>query len=213
VDAGGAGCPLAETRPSRYRPRAVLPELVLASALALGPSAPAAAAPEGPGRFLPCTPGLLVRSTVHREGRLSAHVEVRVVGPGAEPRTCVSVRRTSPLDGPARVETIAYERLEDRVLFAGDPELALAFRPPILKSPLRPGAHWRFDLTEFRVEAVGETVRTPAGRFEGCVRVREHQRADPPRPDRVLTYAPGVGLIRAEIGAERIEASAVLRPR
>lgn len=191
----------------------MLPELALALAAALGPGATPAEDAGPPGRFLPCTAGLLVRSTVHREGRLSAHVEVRVVGPGAEPRTCVSVRRTTPVEGAARVETVAHERLEDRVLFAGDPELALAFRPPILKAPLRVGARWRFDLTEYRVEAIGETVRTPAGRFEGCVRVREHQRSDPPRPDRVLTYAPEVGLIRAEIGTERIEASAVLRPR
>jgi hypothetical protein len=46
---------------------------------------------------------------------------------------------------------------------------------------------------------VGEAVVTPAGRFEGCVKVRAHNRAAP-ATDHVLeiTYAPGVGPVKLE---------------
>jgi hypothetical protein len=46
---------------------------------------------------------------------------------------------------------------------------------------------------------VGETVATPAGTFEGCVRVRAHNRASA-ETDHVLeiAYAPGVGPVRLE---------------
>jgi hypothetical protein len=46
---------------------------------------------------------------------------------------------------------------------------------------------------------VGERVETPAGRFDGCVRVRATNRAGP-GAQIVLetTYAPGVGPVRIE---------------
>jgi hypothetical protein len=59
----------------------------------------------------------------------------------------------------------------------------------------------------YEIAAVGETVATPAGRFDGCVRVRAHNRAAA-GTDHVLeiTYAPGVGPVRIEtfalVGAE-----------
>lgn len=51
----------------------------------------------------------------------------------------------------------------------------------------------------YEIAAVGERVATPAGTFEGCIRVRAHNRAGPDT-DQVLetTYAPGVGVVRLE---------------
>jgi len=51
----------------------------------------------------------------------------------------------------------------------------------------------------YEIAAVGESVETPAGKFDGCVRVRAHNRAAP-GTDHVLeiTYAPGVGPVRIE---------------
>jgi hypothetical protein len=52
---------------------------------------------------------------------------------------------------------------------------------------------------KYEIAAVGETVSTPAGTFEGCVRVRAHNRAAP-GTELVLetAYAPGVGPVRIE---------------
>jgi hypothetical protein len=51
----------------------------------------------------------------------------------------------------------------------------------------------------YEIAAVGERVRTPAGTFDGCIRVRARNRAGP-GAEQVLetTYAPGVGVIRIE---------------
>jgi hypothetical protein len=64
---------------------------------------------------------------------------------------------------------------------------------------------------------VDERIETPAGRFEGCVKVRAHNRASP-TTDHVLeiTYAPGVGPVRIETfviaeGAVRPQVRALLR--
>ena len=60
-------------------------------------------------------------------------------------------------------------------------------------------------------------METPAGRFEGCVRVRAHNRAGA-RVDHVMemSYAPGVGPVRLETfavvdGKARPQVRAVLR--
>ncbi len=51
----------------------------------------------------------------------------------------------------------------------------------------------------YRIDALGEQVEVPAGRFGGCVRVRARNRADA-ATDHILeiTYAPGVGPVRLE---------------
>ncbi len=51
----------------------------------------------------------------------------------------------------------------------------------------------------YEIVGVGERVTTPAGTFDGCIRVRAHNRAGPDT-DQVLesTYAPGVGMVRLE---------------
>ncbi len=74
----------------------------------------------------------------------------------------------------------------------------------LLCAPFEVGRSWSSVVSvssteRYEIAAVGETVRTPAGTFEGCVRVRGHNRAGP-SADQVLeaTYAPGVGLVKLE---------------
>ncbi len=74
----------------------------------------------------------------------------------------------------------------------------------LLCRPFRPGASWlsvvSVSSTErYEIAGVDETVRTAAGTFRGCIRVRAHNRAGP-GADQVLetTYAPGVGVVKLE---------------
>ena len=74
----------------------------------------------------------------------------------------------------------------------------------LLCAPIAPGKRWASvvgpgSTERYEIAAVGEVVETPAGRFEGCVRVRAHDRAGA-RVDHVLemSYAPGVGPVRLE---------------
>jgi hypothetical protein len=74
----------------------------------------------------------------------------------------------------------------------------------LLCAPIEKGKTWSSVVSvssteRYEIAAVGETVDTPAGRFEGCVRVRSTNRADA-RTQAVLeiSYAPGIGPIRIE---------------
>jgi len=74
----------------------------------------------------------------------------------------------------------------------------------MLCQPFQPGASWTSVVSvssteRYEIAAVHETVETPAGRFEDCVRVRAHNRASA-GTDHVLeiTYAPRVGVVRIE---------------
>lgn len=74
----------------------------------------------------------------------------------------------------------------------------------LLCAPVARGTRWSSVLSvssteRYEIAAVGERVETPAGPFEGCVRVRAHNRASP-TTDHVLeiSYAPGVGPVRIE---------------
>ncbi len=74
----------------------------------------------------------------------------------------------------------------------------------LLCAPIATGKAWASVVSvssteRYEIAAVGESVETPAGRFEGCVRVRAHNRASA-TTDQVLeiTYAPGVGPVRLE---------------
>jgi hypothetical protein len=74
----------------------------------------------------------------------------------------------------------------------------------LLCKPFETGRRWvsvvSVSSTErYEIAAVGERVATPAGTFDGCIRVRAHNRAGPDT-DQVLetTYAPGVGVVRLE---------------
>jgi hypothetical protein len=77
----------------------------------------------------------------------------------------------------------------------------------LLCGPLAAGTAWSSVVSvasteRYEIAAVGEKVATPAGTFEGAVRVRAHNRAGS-GADAVLeiTYAPGVGPVRIETWA------------
>jgi hypothetical protein len=92
----------------------------------------------------------------------------------------------------------------------------------LLCAPLEAGRGWTSVVStasteRYEIAAVDERIETPAGRFEGCVKVRAHNRASP-TTDHVLeiTYAPGVGPVRIETfviaeGAVRPQVRALLR--
>jgi len=74
----------------------------------------------------------------------------------------------------------------------------------LLCGPIAQGTRWSSVVSvssteRYEIAAIGERVETPAGRFDGCVRVRAHNRASP-GTDHVLeiSYAPGVGPVRIE---------------
>jgi hypothetical protein len=74
----------------------------------------------------------------------------------------------------------------------------------ILCQPFTQGASWSSVVSvssteRYEIAAADESVQTPAGRFERCVRVRAHNRATADT-DHVLeiTYAPRVGPVRIE---------------
>lgn len=74
----------------------------------------------------------------------------------------------------------------------------------ILCAPFTPGRTWTSVVSvtsteHYEIAGVGETVRVPAGSFEGCVRVRARNRAGPATESQLeISYAPGVGPIRIE---------------
>ncbi len=92
----------------------------------------------------------------------------------------------------------------------------------LLCGPLVVGTSWKSVLSvssteKYEIAAVGESVVTPAGTFDGCVRVRAVNHAAP-GTDLVneITYAPGVGPVRIETfavmnGAIQQQLRAVLR--
>jgi len=74
----------------------------------------------------------------------------------------------------------------------------------LLCRPLAVGTTWKSVVAvssteKYEIVGVGERVETPAGRFEGCLRVRSVNAAGP-GADLVaeITYAPGVGPVRIE---------------
>ena len=77
----------------------------------------------------------------------------------------------------------------------------------ILCAPFTVGSQWTsvVSLTSterYEIAAVGETVRVPAGSFEGCVRVRARNRAGAEAENVLeISYAPGVGPVRIETSA------------
>jgi len=74
----------------------------------------------------------------------------------------------------------------------------------LLCRPLAVGTSWKSVVAvgateKYEIVGVGERVEVPAGRFEGCVRVRSVTAAGP-AADLVaeISYAPGVGPVRIE---------------
>ena len=74
----------------------------------------------------------------------------------------------------------------------------------LLCKPFAPGHAWTSVVSvgsteRYEIVAVGERVRTAAGTFDGCIRVRAHNRAGPEADNLLeITYAPGVGPVRLE---------------
>ncbi len=74
----------------------------------------------------------------------------------------------------------------------------------LLCAPFEVGKQWASVVSEtsterYEIAAIDERVTTAAGAFDGCVRVRAHNRAGPGTQYLLeSTYAPGVGLVRLE---------------
>ncbi len=97
-----------------------------------------------------------------------------------------------------------YYRDNERGELRADPDCVHDRSRRLLCSPFERGKAWSSVVSvssteRYEIAAVGEAVQTPAGRFEGCVRVRARNRANA-TTDHVLeiTYAPGVGPVRLE---------------
>jgi hypothetical protein len=74
----------------------------------------------------------------------------------------------------------------------------------LLCKPFQPGHSWTSVVSvgsteRYEIAAVAEEVRTAAGTFRGCIRVRAHNRAGTDADNLLeITYAPGVGPVRIE---------------
>jgi hypothetical protein len=77
----------------------------------------------------------------------------------------------------------------------------------LLCGPLTAGTAWKSVVSvssteRYEIVAAGERVEVPAGRWDGCVRVRAHNRAGSGTEHVLeLTYAPGVGPVKLETWA------------
>jgi hypothetical protein len=75
----------------------------------------------------------------------------------------------------------------------------------LLCGPIAAGTRWSSVLSpasteSYEIVAVGERVVTPAGSFDGCVRVRANTRAAADTElINEISYAPGVGPVRIEV--------------
>jgi hypothetical protein len=175
--------------------RHLLPLAALAAAAcARSPARPAQAAPaQAPADYFPLAVG---NTWVYRD-------ESPALPPAERgTRTVRILERTA--DG--------YYRDNERGELRADRDCLHDRSRRLLCGPIAPGTSWSSVVSvssteRYEIAAVGETVSTPAGRFDGCVRVRAHNRA-PRGTDHVLeiTYAPGVGPVRIEtfavVGAE-----------
>jgi hypothetical protein len=157
-------------------------------------------------RFLPCTPGLTIeyRLVDAKTNDKLADVTERIRGAGQEPRTCVTDRTTHYLSGKIDKESLAREYLVEKIMNAGYADQPLAFRPPILKRPLEKGKKWTFDADDYEILETDAKVTVPAGTFDGCLRVEQRERKGAYSAQSV--YAPGIGLIRFDQGARKMEA-------
>jgi hypothetical protein len=100
-----------------------------------------------------------------------------------------------------------YFRDSERTDLRADGECVRDRLRRLLCKPLVKGSGWKSVVSvssteRYEIVGVGERVEVPAGRYDGCVRVRAHNRAGPTSEHVMeLTYAPGVGPIRLETWA------------
>jgi hypothetical protein len=172
-------------------PRVAKASALLVAALAAGcshapPARPGGAGAPGPAELFPLAVGnswtYLDRSPALPPGSRPPERTVRILS-----RTADGFYRDSDR-GELRVDG---DCLRDRLR-------------RLLCAPVEAGRSWvsvtGVSSTErYEIVATGERVRTPAGTFGGCVRVRAHVRAGPEAENVLeLTYAPGVGPVRIE---------------
>jgi hypothetical protein len=165
--------------------RTLLPLAALACACARAPAAPPPRA-HAPADYFPLAVG---NEWVYRDESPALPADRQ----GAT-RTVRILERTK--DG--------YFRDNERGELRADPDCLHDRARRLLCAPFEPGKGWSSVVSvssteRYEIAAIGETVATPAGKFDGCVRVRAHNRASP-TTDHVLeiTYAPGVGPVRIE---------------
>jgi hypothetical protein len=118
----------------------------------------------------------------------------------------------APSDRQARVRVVrilsrdaeGYFLDNDRGALRADADCVHDRLRRLLCAPFQVGRTWASvvgvgSTERYEIVGVGERVETSAGTFDGCVRVRAHNRAGPDA-DTVLeiTYAPGVGPVRIE---------------
>jgi hypothetical protein len=182
--------------------------------LALAATSTRAMTPEEEmNRFMPCSIGLTVEYRDEpKEGEKGAPLTMTetIRGPGKEPRTCVIDRLVIKPDGAKDKDAWVREMLSDRIANAGWIDRMVAFRTPLLRTPIRAGRKWHFNTTDFEIKSVGDTYDVPAGTFEGCIRVTE--RSTDGAHEAYSIYAPGVGLILYESKAKRVRAVKVTMP-
>ncbi len=165
--------------------RTLLPLAALASACARAPAAPPAP-PQAPADYFPLAVG---NEWVYRDESPALPADRQ----GAA-RTVRILERTK--DG--------YFRDNEGTELRADPDCVHDRARRLLCAPFEPGKSWASVVSvssteRYEIAAVGETVATPAGRFDGCVRVRARNRASPSTElVNELTFAPGVGLVRFE---------------
>jgi hypothetical protein len=167
------------------RLRSLLPLAALAAACARAPAAPP---PQdaGPAEYFPLAVG---NEWVYRDESPALPAERQ-----GTTRTVRILERTK--DG--------YYRDNERGELRADPDCLHDRSRRLLCAPFTQGRTWAsvvaVSSTErYEIAAVGESVATPAGKFDRCVRVRAHNRASRDT-DQILeiTYAPGVGPVRIE---------------
>jgi hypothetical protein len=79
----------------------------------------------------------------------------------------------------------------------------------LLRGPVEPGRTWTnvvsVSSTErYQILRAGESCEAPAGVFQGCVQVEARNRVDEQTTlINTFTFAPGVGLVRIQVEAER----------
>jgi hypothetical protein len=156
--------------------------------------APAATAPGKPADFYPLAVG---NTWTYRD-------ESPGLRQPAPARTVRIVERTR--DG--------YFKDSDRGELRADADCLHDRNRRLLCGPIAKGTTWTSVVSvssteKYEIAGVGEKLETPAGTFDGCVRVRAHNRAGP-GAELVLeiTYAPGIGPARIEtfvlVGADAV---------
>lgn len=169
--------------------RTILPLAALLAACAGPGQRPAGATPSGasartPGEFYPLAIG---NEWTYRDESPGARQ-------GAGSRTVRVLSRTK--DG--------YFKDSERGEVRADADCLHDRNRRLLCGPIATGTTWTSVVSvssteKYEIVGVGEKLETPAGLFEGCVRVRATNRAGP-GSELVLetTYAPGIGPARIE---------------